>query len=166
MNDSPSGVIPLTSTTTIFGARNTASMQGPRTATRKPSPIPTMRHFIVTPWLPELSSKHGSAGSAASEVMRRLYGEAAHSITFDESCGAQHRVAVTHHSGRLLATFPTRGSTGDTFPNLNQEAAAGPWAGLSGAAVYRTTCVLRTMTTNSSARKNRSICVISTVKAR
>jgi hypothetical protein len=37
--------------------------------------------FIVTPCFPSYPSAHGSASNAAAEVMRRLYGEAGHSIT-------------------------------------------------------------------------------------
>jgi hypothetical protein len=37
--------------------------------------------FIVTPCFPSYPSNHGSAGNAAAEVLRHLYGEAGHSIT-------------------------------------------------------------------------------------
>jgi hypothetical protein len=37
--------------------------------------------FIVTPCFPSYPSAHGSASNAAAELMRRLYGEAGHSIT-------------------------------------------------------------------------------------
>lgn len=37
--------------------------------------------FITTPCFPSYPSNHGSAVNAASEVLRRLYGEAAHAIT-------------------------------------------------------------------------------------
>jgi hypothetical protein len=37
--------------------------------------------FIATPCFPSYPSNHGSAGNAAAEVLRRLYGEAGHSIT-------------------------------------------------------------------------------------
>ena len=37
--------------------------------------------FIVTPCFPSYPSNHGSAGNGAGEVLRRLYGEAGHSIT-------------------------------------------------------------------------------------
>jgi len=37
--------------------------------------------FITTPCFPSYPSNHGSAGNAAAEVLRRLYGEAGHSIT-------------------------------------------------------------------------------------
>lgn len=37
--------------------------------------------FILTPCFPSYPSNHGSAGNAAAEVLRRLYGEAGHSIT-------------------------------------------------------------------------------------
>ena len=37
--------------------------------------------FVTTPCFPSYPSNHGSAGNAAAEVLRRLYGEAGHSIT-------------------------------------------------------------------------------------
>jgi hypothetical protein len=37
--------------------------------------------FVVTPCFPSYPSNHGSAANAAAEVLRRLYGEAGHSIT-------------------------------------------------------------------------------------
>jgi hypothetical protein len=37
--------------------------------------------FITTPCFPSYPSNHGSAANGAAEVMRRLYGEAGHTIT-------------------------------------------------------------------------------------
>jgi hypothetical protein len=37
--------------------------------------------FVTTPCFPSYPSNHGSAANGAAEVMRRLYGEAGHSIT-------------------------------------------------------------------------------------
>ena len=42
---------------------------------------PDWAPFIITPCFPSYPSNHGSAGNAAAEVLRRLYGEAAHAIT-------------------------------------------------------------------------------------
>jgi len=42
---------------------------------------PSWAPFIVTPCFPSYPSNHGSAGNGAAEVLRRLYGEAGHSIT-------------------------------------------------------------------------------------
>lgn len=42
---------------------------------------PDWAPFITTPCFPSYPSNHGSAVNAASEVLRRLYGEAAHEIT-------------------------------------------------------------------------------------
>ena len=41
---------------------------------------PSWAPFIVTPCFPSYPSNHGSAGNGAAEVLRRLYGEAGHSI--------------------------------------------------------------------------------------
>jgi len=48
---------------------------------RKTDPDPNWQPFIVTPCFPSYPSNHGSAANAAAAVMRRLYGEAGHSIT-------------------------------------------------------------------------------------
>ena len=42
---------------------------------------PSYAPLIVTPCFPSYPSNHGSAGNAAAEVLRRIYGEAGHSIT-------------------------------------------------------------------------------------
>ncbi len=55
-----------------------------------PSWIP----FIVTPCFPSYPSNHGSAGNAAAEVLRRLYGRSWTFDYVDESCGARHRLAI------------------------------------------------------------------------
>ena len=47
----------------------------------KTGPDPNYVPFIVTPCFPSYPSNHGSAGNGAAEVLRRLYGEAGHSIT-------------------------------------------------------------------------------------
>jgi len=41
----------------------------------------TWTPFITTPCFPSYSSAHGGAGNGAAEVLRRLYGEAGHTIT-------------------------------------------------------------------------------------
>lgn len=42
---------------------------------------PGFMPFVTTPCFPSYPSNHGSAGNGAAEVMRRLYGEAGHTIT-------------------------------------------------------------------------------------
>lgn len=42
---------------------------------------PSWTPFIVTPCFPSYPSNHGSASGGAAEVLRRIYGEAGHSIT-------------------------------------------------------------------------------------
>lgn len=42
---------------------------------------PTFAPFITTPCFPSYPSNHGSAGNAAAEVLRRLFGEGGHAIT-------------------------------------------------------------------------------------
>src|SRR5580698_1285214 len=48
---------------------------------RRTGPDPNFLPFIVTPCFPSYPSNHGSAANAAAAVMRRLYGEAGHSMT-------------------------------------------------------------------------------------
>ena len=64
-----------------FWRPETAIHAGTADGNLKTESDPNYAPFIVTPCFPSYPSNHGSAGSAASEVMRRLYGEAAHSIT-------------------------------------------------------------------------------------
>ncbi len=64
-----------------FWRPETAIHAGATDGNPKTESDPNYAPFIVTPCFPSYPSNHGSAGSAASEVMRRLYGEAAHSIT-------------------------------------------------------------------------------------
>jgi PAP2 superfamily len=64
-----------------FWRPETAIRAGDSDGNRKTDPDPTYRPFIVTPCFPSYPSNHGSASNAAAAVMRRLYGEAGHSIT-------------------------------------------------------------------------------------
>src|SRR5262245_14877723 len=59
----------------------TAIHGGDIDGSRKTDPDLDYAPLVVTPCFPSYPSNHGSAGSAAAEVMRRLYGEAAHSMT-------------------------------------------------------------------------------------
>ena len=58
-------------------AIHSGDTDGNPTTPGDPSWVP----FIVTPCFPSYPSNHGSAGNGAAEVLRRLYGEAGHSIT-------------------------------------------------------------------------------------
>ena len=64
-----------------FWRPETAIHAGDTDGNPKTDPDPSYAPFIVTPCFPSYPSAHGSASNAASEVMRRLYGEAGHSIT-------------------------------------------------------------------------------------
>ena len=64
-----------------FWRPETAIHAGGTDSNPKTDPDPNYAPFIVTPCFPSYPSNHGSAGNAGSEVMRRLYGEAGHSIT-------------------------------------------------------------------------------------
>ena len=59
----------------------TAIHAGDTDGNPKTDPDPTFVPFIVTPCFPSYPSNHGSASNGAAEVLRRLYGEAGHSIT-------------------------------------------------------------------------------------
>ena len=64
-----------------FWRPETAIHAGDTDSNPKTDPDPSYVPFIVTPCFPSYPSAHGSASNAAAEVMRRLYGEAGHSIT-------------------------------------------------------------------------------------
>ena len=64
-----------------FWRPETAIHAGNLDENRKTEPDPSYVPFIVTPCFPSYPSNHGSAGNGGAEVLRRLYGEAGHSIT-------------------------------------------------------------------------------------
>jgi membrane-associated phospholipid phosphatase len=64
-----------------FWRPETAIRAGGTDGNRKTDPDPNWQPFIVTPCFPSYPSNHGSAANAAAAVMRRLYGEAGHSMT-------------------------------------------------------------------------------------
>jgi PAP2 superfamily len=64
-----------------FWRPETAIREGDTDGNPKTEPEPKFLPFIVTPCFPSYPSNHGSASNGAAEVMRRLYGEARHSIT-------------------------------------------------------------------------------------
>lgn len=63
-----------------FWRPETAIHAGDTDGNPKTNPDPSYLPFIVTPCFPSYPSNHGSASNAAAEVMRRLYGEAGHSM--------------------------------------------------------------------------------------
>jgi len=64
-----------------FWRPETAIRAGDTDGNRKTDPDLNYAPFVVTPCFPSYPSNHGSAANAAAAVMRRLYGEAGHSIT-------------------------------------------------------------------------------------
>ncbi len=64
-----------------FWRPETAIRAGDTDGNPKTEPDPNFLPFIVTPCFPSYPSNHGSAANAAAAVMRRLYGEAGHSMT-------------------------------------------------------------------------------------
>jgi hypothetical protein len=64
-----------------FWRPETAIHAGATDGNPRTQPDPSYAPFITTPCFPSYPSNHGSAGNAAAEVLRRLYGEAGHSIT-------------------------------------------------------------------------------------
>jgi membrane-associated phospholipid phosphatase len=64
-----------------FWRPETAIRAGATDGNPKTDPDPNFVPFIVTPCFPSYPSNHGSAANAAAVVMRRLYGEAGHSMT-------------------------------------------------------------------------------------
>jgi hypothetical protein len=68
-----------------FWRPETAIHAGDTDDNPKTDPDPGFAPFILTPCFPSYPSNHGSAGNAAAEVLRRIYGEAGHSITLTNS---------------------------------------------------------------------------------
>jgi membrane-associated phospholipid phosphatase len=64
-----------------FWRPETAIHAGDTDGNPKTEGDPDWAPFVVTPCFPSYPSNHGSAANAAAAVMRRLYGEAGHSIT-------------------------------------------------------------------------------------
>jgi hypothetical protein len=64
-----------------FWRPETAIRAGDTDGNRRTEADPNWQPFIVTPCFPSYPSNHGSAANAAAAVMRRLYGEAGHSMT-------------------------------------------------------------------------------------
>ena len=64
-----------------FWRPETAIRAGDTDGNPKTDPDQNFLPFIVTPCFPSYPSNHGSAANAAAAVMRRLYGEAGHSMT-------------------------------------------------------------------------------------
>lgn len=63
-----------------FWRPETAIHAGATDGNPKTDPDPDWAPFVTTPCFPSYPSNHGSAGNAAAEVLRRLYGEAGHAI--------------------------------------------------------------------------------------
>lgn len=64
-----------------FWRPETAIRAGDKDGNRKTDADPTYLPFILTPCFPSYPSNHGSAANGGAAVLRRLYGEAGHSIT-------------------------------------------------------------------------------------
>ena len=64
-----------------FWRPETAIRAGDTDGNRKTDADPNFLPFIVTPCFPSYPSNHGSGSNGGAEVLRRLYGEAGHSIT-------------------------------------------------------------------------------------
>jgi hypothetical protein len=64
-----------------FWRPETAIRAGDTDGNPKTEPDPNFVPFIVTPCFPSYPSNHGSASNGAAEILRRIYGEAGHSIT-------------------------------------------------------------------------------------
>jgi membrane-associated phospholipid phosphatase len=64
-----------------FWRPETAIRAGNTDGNPKTEADPSFVPFIVTPCFPSYPSNHGSAANAAAAIMRRLYGEAGHSMT-------------------------------------------------------------------------------------
>ena len=99
-----------------FWRPETAIHAGDTDGNPKTKGDPDWAPFITTPCFPSYPSLHGSASNAAAEVLRRLYGEAAHSITLTNP--AVPTIVLQYDiSRRLLTIFRTLVSTAGLFSN-------------------------------------------------
>jgi hypothetical protein len=64
-----------------FWRPETAIHAGDADGNSKTDPNPSFVPFITTPCFPSYPSNHGSGSSGGAEILRRVYGEAGHSIT-------------------------------------------------------------------------------------
>jgi membrane-associated phospholipid phosphatase len=64
-----------------FWRPETAIRAGDTDGNPKTEPDASFAPFITTPCFPSYPSNHGSASGGGAEILRRLYGEAGHSIT-------------------------------------------------------------------------------------
>lgn len=67
-----------------FWRPETAIHAGHTDGNPKTNPDPSFVPFVTTPCFPSYPSNHGSAGNAAAEALRRLYGEGGHFITLSD----------------------------------------------------------------------------------
>ena len=130
-----------------FWRPETAIHAGDTDGNPKTDGDPNWAPFIVTPCFPSYPSNHGSAGNgggrSAETSLRRSW-------TFDhvdESCGAQHRLAIHARLNRLPTTSPTRAFMAGYIFELTKKQGR-TWAGLSAPQCTRTTCVRCTMLSN------------------
>lgn len=64
-----------------FWRPETAIHAGDADGNSKTDPNPSFVPFIITPCFPSYPSNHGSGSGGGAEILRRVYGEAGHSIT-------------------------------------------------------------------------------------
>jgi hypothetical protein len=64
-----------------FSRTETAIRAGDTDGNRKTDADPNYLPFILTPCFPSYPSNHGSAANGGAAILRRIYGEAGHSIT-------------------------------------------------------------------------------------
>lgn len=84
-----------------FWRPETAIHAGDTDGNRKTQADPSFVPFIPAPCFPSYPSNHGSGTNAAAEVMRRLYGEAGHSITVSNP--AVPNIVLQYTSFRQIA---------------------------------------------------------------
>ena len=100
---------------------------------------------FIRPVFPELSLKSRQRNNGGAEVLRRLYGESGHAITF-RTLACPPSSCSTARSSRLPTTSPTRAFTAEYIFEPTRTLARA-WAALSARQSTRTTCVPCTMTT-------------------
>ena len=123
-----------------FWRPETAIHGGDVDGNRKTEADPTGLHSSSLPAFPSYPSNHGSASNAAAEVLRRLYGEAAHAITLTNS--AMPTIVLQYDSFKEICDDISDARVyGGIHFRTDQEAGAA-LGRLSAPRSIRTTCVL------------------------
>ena len=128
-----------------FWRPETAIRAGETDGNPKTEADPDFLPFIATPCFPSYPSNHGSGSNGGAEVLRRLYGEAGHSITVSNP--AVPSIVLHYTSFKQITDDISDARVYGGIHFRTDQVAGARWAGQSGRQSTRTTCVPCTMMT-------------------